>query len=76
MTLALTSLDTATAQLARFHALSMTSQDQPVMAEALRMSAAHLVKVRAILQACLPDGVDVLVAGSRARGGAKRFSDL
>lgn len=39
MTLDLTSLDKATAQLATFHALSLTPQDQPVLAEALRMAA-------------------------------------
>lgn len=36
----------------------------------------HLEQVRAILAAHLPKGVAVLVFGSRARGGAKPFSDL
>lgn len=36
----------------------------------------HLAQVRAILGQYLPAGVEVLVFGSRARGGAKRFSDL
>lgn len=35
-----------------------------------------LAQVRAILAAHLPVEVQVLVSGSRARGGAKRFSDL
>ena len=36
----------------------------------------HLAQVRAILGAHLPVDVEVLVFGSRARGGARRFSDL
>ena len=36
----------------------------------------HLAQVQDILRSHLPKGVEVLVFGSRARGGAKRFSDL
>lgn len=39
MTLDLASIDNAVAQLAKFHALSVTPQELPVMAEALRMAA-------------------------------------
>lgn len=46
------------------------------MTEGLDIEAAHLAQVRAILAGHLPAGVAVLVFGSRARGGAKRFSDL
>jgi uncharacterized protein len=42
----------------------------------LDIAPEHLAEVRAILAAHLPAGVEVLVFGSRARGGAKRFSDL
>lgn len=46
------------------------------MIEGLDIEAGHLAQVRAILAAHLPAGVVVRVFGSRARGGAKRFSDL
>lgn len=36
----------------------------------------HLAQVREILAVYLPASVEVMVFGSRARGGAKRFSDL
>lgn len=36
----------------------------------------HLAQVRALLNANLPGNVQVMVFGSRARGNAKRFSDL
>jgi predicted nucleotidyltransferase len=42
----------------------------------LDIAPEHLAEVRSILAAHLPAGVEVLVFGSRARGGAKRFSDL
>jgi predicted nucleotidyltransferase len=42
----------------------------------LDIAPEHLAQVRAILAAHLPLDVEVLVFGSRARGGAKRFSDL
>jgi len=43
---------------------------------ALDIAPEHLAQVRAILASHLPAGVEVLVFGSRARGSAKRFSDL
>jgi predicted nucleotidyltransferase len=46
------------------------------MSAGLDIALEHLAEVRAILDAHLPPGVEVLVFGSRARGGAKRFSDL
>lgn len=46
------------------------------MTIALEIAPDHLALVRDILGAHLPVGVQVLVFGSRARGGAKRFSDL
>lgn len=46
------------------------------MTEGLDIDAAHLAQVRALLAAHLPADVAVLVFGSRARSGAKRFSDL
>jgi len=46
------------------------------MSAVLDIAPDHLVQVRAILAAYLPPEIEVLVFGSRARGGAKRFSDL
>lgn len=46
------------------------------MSTALDIAPEHLAQVRAILAIHLPAGVEVQVFGSRARGGAKRFSDL
>jgi predicted nucleotidyltransferase len=42
----------------------------------LDIAPEHLAQVQAILKAHLPAGVRVQVFGSRARGGAKPFSDL
>lgn len=46
------------------------------MTRAIDIAPEHLAQVQAILARHLPAGVEVLVFGSRARGGAKRFSDL
>ena len=46
------------------------------MTRALDIAPDHLAQVRAILARYLPADVEVLVFGSRARGDAKRFSDL
>ena len=46
------------------------------MTSVLDIAPEHLAQVRSILAAHLPTDVEVLVFGSRARGGAKRFSDL
>lgn len=46
------------------------------MTRAIDIAPEHLAQVRAILADHLPASVEVLVFGSRARGGAKRFSDL
>ncbi len=46
------------------------------MSAALDIEPEHLAQIRAILGIYLPADVDVLVFGSRARGRAKRFSDL
>lgn len=46
------------------------------MTVVLDIAPAHLAQVMAILARDLPPGVAVLAFGSRARGGAKRFSDL
>lgn len=46
------------------------------MSAVLDISPEHLAQVRAILAVHLPSAVEALVFGSRARGGAKRFSDL
>ncbi|SEM41456.1 Nucleotidyltransferase domain-containing protein [Gemmobacter aquatilis] len=46
------------------------------MSGGLDIAPSHLAQVRAILAAHLPPGVAVQVFGSRARGGAKPYSDL
>lgn len=46
------------------------------MSRVIDIAPEHLAQVRAILADHLPASVEVLVFGSRARGGAKRFSDL
>ncbi len=46
------------------------------MSAVLDIAPEYLAQVRAILTAHLPSDVEVLVFGSRVRGGAKRFSDL
>ena len=46
------------------------------MTRALDIDPEHLDQVRAILSAHLPSDIAVLVFGSRAKGGAKRYSDL
>ncbi|MBT9247919.1 nucleotidyltransferase domain-containing protein (plasmid) [Gemmobacter fulvus] len=46
------------------------------MTRAIDIAPEHLAQVQTILARHLPNDVEVLVFGSRARGGAKRFSDL
>jgi predicted nucleotidyltransferase len=46
------------------------------MSAVLDIAPEHLAEVQAILALHLPSNVQVLVFGSRARGGAKMFSDL
>lgn len=46
------------------------------MTAVLDLRPEHAAMVRAILRARLPAGVHVHVFGSRARGGARRYSDL
>lgn len=42
----------------------------------LDIDPAQLAQVRQIIDQHVPEDVEVLVFGSRARGGAKRYSDL
>ena len=46
------------------------------MTSSIDISAGHLDTVRSVLRTHLPHGVEVWVFGSRARGAAKRSSDL
>ena len=46
------------------------------MTSPIDISAGHLDTVRSVLRTHLPHGVEVWVFGSRARGAARRSSDL